>query len=220
MDICCWGGGYYWFIRVGSRVMCVFYLLSFSSLVLLISVSCHYSLSNLCVFAQFVSFTIQNYGYIRDSQNATILASLSLRFHSVFFFVYAFISHYTITNREVQNPIKHFCSATTAQHRLKQFSAVEIVNPSNAIPIFWRVKVKQTSLPEGCRRDESKSCRSAKRVTTVTHAQAEPIKPFCTRSLWLRSHFVTVYGVSGPEPFNLLQWVSDGAACKWICSKD
>jgi hypothetical protein len=136
MDICCWGGEYYWFIRVGSRVMCVFYLLSFSSLVLLISVSCHYSLSNLCVFAQFVSFTIQNYGYIRDSQNATILASLSLRFHSVFFFVYAFISHYTITNREVQNPIKHFCSATTAQHRLKQFSAVEIVNPSNAIPIF------------------------------------------------------------------------------------
>jgi hypothetical protein len=56
----------------------------------------------------------------------------------------------TITNREVQNPIKHFCSATTAQHRLKQFSAVEIVNPSNAIPIFWRVKVKQTYLPEGC----------------------------------------------------------------------
>ena len=42
----------------------------------------------------------------------------------------------TITNREVQNPIKHFCSATTAQHRLKRFSVVEIVNPSNAIPIF------------------------------------------------------------------------------------
>jgi len=82
----------------------------------------------------------------------------------------------TITNREVQNLRKHICSATTAENRLKKFSAVEIVNPLNAIPIFWRAKIKQALLPEGCRRDKSKSCRSAKRVTFVTHVLAEPIR--------------------------------------------
>jgi len=84
----------------------------------------------------------------------------------------------TITNREVQNLIKHFCSATMVENRLKFLSAVEIVNPLNAIPIFWRAKIKQALLPEGCRRDKSKSCRSAKRVTFVTHVLAEPIRSF------------------------------------------
>jgi len=42
----------------------------------------------------------------------------------------------TITNWEVQNLIKHFCSGTTAEHGLKKFSAVEKVDPLNVIPIF------------------------------------------------------------------------------------
>jgi hypothetical protein len=85
------------------------------------------------------------------------------------------------------------------------------------------VKVKQTSLPEGCRWDEWNPVE-VQNVSQLSHtprrSRSNHFRPFCTRSLWLRSHFVTVYGVSGPEPFNLLQWVSDGAACKWIRSKD
>jgi len=93
----------------------------------------------------------------------------------------AFISTpFTITYQEVQNLTKHFRRAPTAQLMLKQFSEAQIVNHWHAVPIFQRVPIQQTFPPEGCRRDESKSCRSAKHVTNVTHALAELIVPFCT----------------------------------------
>ena len=79
----------------------------------------------------------------------------------------------TITYREVQNSTKDFCRAPTAQLVLKQFSETQRVNNWHAIPMFQRVTIQQTFPPEGCRRDELKSCRSAKHVMNVTCALAE-----------------------------------------------
>ena len=120
-------------------------------------------------------------------------------------------------NREVQNLTKHFGSTTTVQCRLKNSLVGEIVNPLKAIPIFWRAKVKQIPLPEGCRQDKLKSCRSAKLVTIVTGARSDHFALGVCES----DHtFVTVCRVSCTELFNMLQWVWDSVGCKQIGTKD